>query len=197
MFTGIIESYGVIADIIPNQANIDFWITSPIASELKIDQSVAHDGVCLTVVAVTENTYKVTAIAETLSLTALHAWKRGTHVNLERAMAAGQRLDGHFVQGHTDGMGECIHVADQHGSWQFTFRIPQQQAHLLISKGSVCINGVSLTVVQPTTDSFAVAIIPYTYEHTNFNKITVGTKVNIEYDVIGKYLARYRELNLS
>lgn len=198
MFTGIIESAGTISRIEREEDNVHFTVESNISDELKIDQSLAHDGVCLTVVALTDRTHTVTAIRETLDRTRLGSWKEGDRVNLERAMQAGARLDGHIVQGHVDNVGECLRVEEAGGSWYFTFRYSPSPETLLVDKGSVCINGVSLTVVEPVGDTFKVAIIPYTYEHTNFGALTAGAKVNLEFDIIGKYIARqmaaYRDL---
>lgn len=190
MFTGIIESSGTITNIEREGDNYHFTVASDISDELKIDQSLAHDGVCLTVVALTEKTHTVTAIRETMDRTRLGDWSVGDTVNLERAMQAGARLDGHIVQGHVDTVGECLRVEEAGGSWYFTFRYVLTPEHLLVDKGSVCINGVSLTVVDPVEDTFKVAIIPYTYEHTNFNAFRPGSKVNLEFDIIGKYIAR-------
>ncbi len=190
MFTGIIESAGKITRIEHEADNVHFTVASPISGELKIDQSLAHDGVCLTVVALEDGTHTVTAIRETLERTRLGEWKTGDTVNLERAMQAGARLDGHIVQGHVDTVGECLNVEEAGGSWYFTFRYALSPETLLVDKGSVCINGVSLTVVEPVDDTFKVAIIPYTYEHTNFNALAPGVKVNLEFDIIGKYIAR-------
>jgi len=190
MFTGIIESSGTITNIEREGDNYHFTVASDISDELKIDQSLAHDGVCLTVVALTDKTHTVTAIRETMDRTRLGDWSVGDTVNLERAMQAGARLDGHIVQGHVDTVGECLRVAEAGGSWYFTFRYQLTPEHLLVDKGSVCINGVSLTVVEPVEDTFKVAIIPYTYEHTNFNALRPGSKVNLEFDIIGKYIAR-------
>ena len=191
MFTGIIETLGTVENIVQQGTNYHFTIVSPISAELKIDQSLAHNGVCLTVTACDAHRYMVTAIEETLNRTNLGAWRVGELVNLERAMQVGARLDGHNVQGHVDAVGECVEVRDVDGSWYFRFRFPTEYAHLLIDKGSICINGTSLTVINPTDTEFSVAIIPYTYEHTNFKNIGVGTKINLEFDIIGKYLARF------
>ena len=190
MFTGIIEAPGTITAIDREGDNVHVTVASAISDELKIDQSLAHDGVCLTVVALTETTHTVTAIRETLQRTRLGDWRAGDTVNLERAMQAGARLDGHIVQGHVDGVGECLNVSEAGGSWYFTFSYRPAPEHLLVDKGSVCINGVSLTVVEPTDDTFKVAIIPYTYEHTNFRELRAGSRVNLEFDIIGKYIAR-------
>ena len=188
MFTGIIEAAGTIERIEREGGNIHFTVASPISGELKVDQSLAHDGVCLTVVALGQGTHTVTAIQETLNRTRLGEWTEDGVVNLERAMQAGARLDGHIVQGHVDTVGECLDVSENDGSWYFTFGYGTDD--LLVDKGSVCINGVSLTVVEPTQDTFRVAIIPYTYAHTNFRELRPGDGVNLEFDIIGKYIAR-------
>ncbi len=194
MFTGIIEAIGTIASITPSGTNIDIWVDSPITHELKIDQSVAHNGVCLTVVAIDGNRYKVTAVQETLLKTNLNNWKAGEIVNMERAMKVGDRLDGHFVQGHVDAVATCIEKQTLEGSWLFRFRFPQQFAALVIEKGSVCLNGVSLTAFNVGKDELTVTIIPYTYNHTNFQQIEADTIINIEFDVLGKYLLRKQEV---
>lgn len=194
MFTGIIEAIGTIASITPSGTNIDIWVDSPITHELKIDQSVAHNGVCLTVVAIEGSRYKVTAVQETLLKTNLNNWKSGDIVNLERAMKVGDRLDGHFVQGHVDAVATCIEKQTLEGSWLFRFRFPQQFAALVIEKGSVCLNGVSLTAFNVGKHELTVTIIPYTYNHTNFQQIEAGTVINIEFDVLGKYLLRKQEV---
>lgn len=191
MFTGIIEATGKIEKIKRKGTNIHFTISSPLSNELKIDQSVSHNGVCLTVVKCDAKTHTVTAIEETLLRTDLDEWKEGSFVNLERAMQNNGRLDGHIVQGHVDATGECIGVEEMDGSWYFTFKYTPTSEHLLVDKGSVCISGVSLTVVSPVDDTFKVAIIPYTFEHTHFKNLKAGNKVNLEFDVIGKYIAKY------
>ena len=193
MFTGIIESLGTVKKIEQEGSNVHFSISSPIAPELKIDQSVAHNGVCLTVVAVEGDTYVVTAVQETMQRTNLGNLQMGDLVNLERAMLANARLDGHIVQGHVDGTGTCIGVEEVDGSWYYRFEFDPQNQHLLVDKGSVCINGVSLTVINPDQHSFSVAIIPYTYQHTNFHRLAAGSPVNFEFDIIGKYVARMAE----
>jgi riboflavin synthase len=193
MFTGIIESLGTIKDIAREGTNVHFTITSPISAELKIDQSLAHEGVCLTVTSQNVDNHTVTAIDETLSKTNLGQWKIGHTVNLERAMLAHARLDGHIVQGHVDITGVCIVREDHNGSWLYTFRYERTPQYFVIPKGSICINGVSLTVVNPVDDTFSVAIIPYTFEHTTFQNIHVGDAVNLEFDVIGKYITQYFE----
>ena len=194
MFTGIIEAAGRVEKIEREGTNLHFTISRSISDELKIDQSIAHDGVCLTVVALAPGQHTVTAIEETLLRSRIGQWEVGTIVNLERAMKPNARLDGHMVQGHVDKVGECISIEDRDGSWYFRFRYEPAPEHMLVDKGSVCVNGVSLTVVNPTEEEFSVAIIPYTYEHTNFNQFQVGSKVNLEFDIIGKYIARHMAL---
>ena len=193
MFTGIIESLGKVKAIEKDRSNVHFNIESPISRELKIDQSVSHNGVCLTVVEVGADWHRVTAVAETLSRSNLGHWQPGTLVNLERCLPIGGRLDGHMVQGHVDELVECVSVLETGGSWKYTFRFRPEQGGLLVDKGSVCLNGVSLTVVSPGEDQFSVAIIPYTWEHTNFKTLVVGDLVNIEFDILGKYIARQME----
>lgn len=188
MFTGIIEQLGEVISIEKEQGNIHFTISAPFTAELKIDQSVAHNGVCLTVVSIVENTYVVTAIQETLDKTNLGSWKIGSKVNLERCMLMNGRLDGHIVQGHVDTTAVCTSVEDQEGSWKYTFAYKSDQ--VTVEKGSITINGVSLTVVDSLDHSFSVCIIPYTYEHTNFHQLSVGDEVNLEFDIIGKYVAK-------
>lgn len=194
MFTGIIETRGTIKEIVKDKDNIHISITSGITHELKIDQSVSHDGVCLTVVAIANDTYTVTAIKETLEKTNLKGWAVGGIVNLERAMKLGDRLDGHIVQGHVDQTGVCKSVENANGSWYFTFGYDKAANNITIEKGSITVNGVSLTVVNSKDNEFSVAIIPYTYEHTNFNAIKPGTVINLEFDVVGKYVARLHTL---
>lgn len=188
MFTGIIEQLGVVKSIQKESDNIHFTLEAPFTSELKIDQSVAHNGCCLTVVEISGNEYVVTAIQETLNKTNLGSWLAGTKVNLERCMQMNGRLDGHIVQGHVDTTGACIAIEDQNGSWKYTFRY--ESADLTVEKGSVTVNGTSLTVVDSKTNEFSVCIIPYTYEHTNFHTLEVGATVNLEFDIIGKYVAK-------
>lgn len=190
MFTGIIETVGRVQEIQKDQDNVHITVASSITGELKIDQSVAHNGVCLTVVAIKDNTYTVTAIAETINKTNLSHWKVGDAVNLERAMKLGDRLDGHIVQGHVDQIGTCVAIEEAGGSWQYTFEYDSALNNITIEKGSITVNGVSLTVVNSKTNQFSVAIIPYTYEHTNFNAFQIGTVINLEFDVIGKYVSR-------
>jgi riboflavin synthase len=191
MFTGIIETLGTVTAIESNGTNKSFQIESSITHELKIDQSVAHNGVCLTVVNINGNKYTVTAIDETLKRTNLGLLSVGDKINLERCLPANGRLDGHFVQGHVDLTAICTEVTDEDGSWVFKFEYDKSSDQYTVQKGSVCVNGVSLTVVESETGVFSVAIIPYTYEHTNFNSFKVGSKVNIEFDILGKYMIAY------
>jgi riboflavin synthase len=191
MFTGIIETMGIVEEIRLNGSNKEFTISSAISNELKVDQSLAHNGVCLTVTAIENGKHHVTAIDETLLRSNLGALKMGESINLERAMSGLSRFDGHLVQGHVDTVGIVNSVLDKDGSWIFTFNFPEENKHLLVDKGSVCINGVSLTVINPTHNTFQVAIIPYTYEHTTFNHLNSGDPVNLEFDILGKYIARY------
>lgn len=192
MFTGIIETTGTIKSISKEKNNLHFTINSSFTKQLKVDQSVSHNGVCLTVVEINDNDYVVTAIEETLKKTNLNKLVVGNRVNLERCTKVGDRLDGHIVQGHVDGLAECINVLEKGGSWEFTFSGNQQVEKLTVNKGSISINGVSLTIVETKNNQFSVAIIPYTYKHTNFNEIRIGDKVNIEYDIIGKYVMKGR-----
>lgn len=194
MFTGIIETLGTIQDIRKENDNIHVTVDSAITGELKIDQSVAHNGICLTVVKIENNTYTVTAIKETIEKTNLGDWKTGDIVNLERAMQLGDRLDGHIVQGHVDQTGICKKIEDANGSTYFTFEYDPTLNNITIEKGSITVNGVSLTVVNSKQNEFSVAIIPYTLEHTNFKNFKVGIKINLEFDVVGKYVARLHEL---
>lgn len=188
MFTGIIETLGEIVQLEKNQSNLDLWVKSKITSELKIDQSVAHNGVCLTVVDIDKDIYKVTAIEETLQKTNLNHLKQGDFVNLERAMLMNARLDGHMVQGHVDTTAVCSHVSNQDGSWEFRFQFEDVPEFITVEKGSITVDGVSLTVVDSMEKEFSVAIIPYTYEHTRFQRYQLSDVVNIEFDVIGKYI---------
>ncbi|OQD44301.1 riboflavin synthase [Croceivirga radicis] len=194
MFTGIIETLGTVERLEKEGDNLHITIASKLTPELKIDQSIAHNGVCLTVVSLTDATYTVTAIQETLEKTNIGALKVGQQVNLERAMLLGTRLDGHIVQGHVDQTAECIKIDQKDGSWFFTFTYDSSKNNVTIEKGSITVDGVSLTVVNSKKDQFSVAIIPYTFEHTCFNNYKVGTVVNLEFDVIGKYVARLLEL---
>lgn len=190
MFTGIIEDLGVVEALEQENTNLNLTINSKLASELKIDQSVSHNGVCLTVIDLTASSYTVTAIKETLDKTNLNSLKVGDRVNLERGLKLGDRLDGHMVQGHVDQVGTCINVEAQNGSWTYTFEYNPKLGNITIEKGSVTVNGVSLTVVNSKDNGFSVAIIPYTYENTNFHAFEEGTVVNLEFDVIGKYVSR-------
>jgi len=196
MFTGIIETLGLVRNIKYDKDNLHITVESDFTSALKIDQSVAHNGVCLTVVEIDESCYTVTAIKETLQKTTLGSLKVSNLVNLERAMKLSDRLDGHIVQGHIDQTAVCIAVKETQGSWLYTFKYDSNLHNITIEKGSVTVNGVSLTVVNSNIDTFSVAIIPYTYEHTNFKTFKVNTVVNLEFDVIGKYVARLHALHL-
>ncbi len=187
MFTGIIETVGEIVNLNQEGKNLNLEIKTPLASHLKVDQSVSHNGVCLTVVEVKELSYVVTAIQETLDKTNLKTLTKGSIVNLERAMKLGDRLDGHIVQGHVDVTAICIAVEDANGSWIFTFKYKDTEFST-VEKGSITVNGVSLTVVDSKKQTFSVAIIPYTFENTNFKEIKVGSEVNLEFDIIGKYV---------
>jgi riboflavin synthase len=190
MFTGIIETLGILQEVQKDHDNLHLRVSSSLTSELKIDQSVAHNGVCLTVVSIEQDSYTVTAIRETIDKTNLGSWKVGDSINLERAMRLGDRLDGHIVQGHVDQIGVCVSITEANGSWYYTFEYDPILNNLTIEKGSITVNGVSLTVVNSMKNEFSVAIIPYTYEHTNFHIFEVGTKVNLEFDVIGKYVSK-------
>jgi riboflavin synthase len=190
MFTGIVESLGVIKEIATSGTNKTFWIESPLSSSFKIDQSIAHNGVCLTVEDVQENLHKVTAVEETLSKTELNQWQIGSHINIERSLLPTNRLDGHFVQGHVDTTGICKKIKNRHGSYEFEFEFPKKFAELVIEKGSICVNGISLTAFDAKKHFFTVAIIPYTFEHTNLQFLKEGNSVNLEFDMIGKYILR-------
>jgi riboflavin synthase len=190
MFTGIVEAIGTVAELRSESENLHISIRAPFTGELKIDQSVSHNGACLTVVETNGEVYTVTAIRETLQKTSLGQLREGDRVNLERCMPANGRLDGHIVQGHVDQAGTCIAREEQGGSWLFTFRYDPALKNVTVEKGSVCVNGVSLTVVGSEKGKFSVAIIPYTFEHTNFRDIMPGSAVNLEFDIIGKYVAR-------
>jgi riboflavin synthase len=193
MFTGIIETLGTVEKVEKDRSNVHFSIRSSISEQLKIDQSLSHDGVCLTVVETGQGWHRVTAVDETLRRSNLGDWQPGTGVNLERCLPMGGRLDGHLVQGHVDDVAECTEIADMGGSWRFSFRYRPEHHGLLVDKGSVCLNGVSLTVVSPQNGLFSIAIIPYTWEHTNFKALRVGSKLNVEFDILGKYIARQME----
>ncbi|QEC79155.1 riboflavin synthase [Mucilaginibacter ginsenosidivorax] len=190
MFTGIIETLGKIADLKHDQGNLHITVESAIVHELKIDQSVAHNGVCLTVVAVADGLHVVTAIEETLNKTSLGHLKIGEPVNLERCMQMNARLDGHIVQGHVDQTAVCTAFKELDGSWEYTFEYDAATGNVTVEKGSICVNGISLTVVNSQANSFSVAIIPYTFEHTNLHNVREGSVVNLEFDIIGKYVAR-------
>ena len=190
MFTGIIETLGIVKEIQKIDDNFHITISSSITQELKIDQSIAHNGVCLTVIDIQDNLYTVTAIRETIEKTNLSDWKLGDLINLERAMKLGDRLDGHIVQGHVDQIGICKSIQDANGSWYYTFEYDETLNNITIEKGSITSNGVSLTVVNSMKNEFSVAIIPYTYENTNFKSLKIGAKVNLEFDVVGKYVTK-------
>jgi riboflavin synthase len=190
MFTGIIETIGRVSNLKKDQDNLQITIESEISNELKIDQSVAHNGVCLTVVALGDGTHTVTAISETLNKSNLGKLKEGDLLNLERCMQMNGRLDGHIVQGHVDQTGICTELIEKNGSWEYTISYDASIGNITVEKGSICVNGISLTVVNSRENSFTVAIIPYTYEHTNMKSLKIGDTVNLEFDIIGKYVAR-------
>jgi riboflavin synthase len=190
MFTGIIESTGQVMEISTSGSNKTFWIESPLSSQFEIDQSVSHDGVCLTIEEVIESRHRVTAVEETLTKTNLADLKAGRRVNLERSLLPTSRVDGHFVQGHVDGTGKCKKIKNRDGSFEIDFRYPKKFAALIIDKGSICVNGISLTAFNVKKDSFTVAVIPYTYNHTNLQFLKEGDVINIEFDMIGKYILR-------
>jgi riboflavin synthase len=189
MFTGIIENIALVKEIKKDGDNLIFTFESDLTSELKIDQSISHNGICLTVVDIKDNTYSVVAIKETVLKSSIKNWKVGDKVNLERAMKIGNRLDGHIVQGHVDQVGVCEKISEELGSWYFTFKY-EKSDNITIEKGSIAINGISLTVVDSQTNKFSVAIIPYTYNHTNFKNLNIGDKVNLEFDMVGKYISK-------
>ncbi len=195
MFTGIIETTGIVKEVIANGSNKTFWIQSGISSELNIDQSVSHNGVCLTVEEIKDNMHRLTAIDETLTKTNLNSWQMGDVVNLERCLQMNGRLDGHIVQGHTDATATCKTMVEKDGSWEYSFEIDKKFAGLIIEKGSVALNGISLTIFNVGDNSFTVAVIPYTYQHTNMKQLKVSDIVNIEFDMIGKYVNRMIQLN--
>jgi riboflavin synthase len=188
MFTGIIEATGTVMDSVDEGTNVHFHIQCPFLSELRIDQSVAHNGVCLTVVDIMPSHYRVTAIRETLDRSDLRQWSAGTRVNLERCMTVNGRLDGHLVQGHVDQRAVLQHVENVQGSWNFKFNLGTPHGGLIVNKGSICVNGVSLTVVEAGETGFSVSVIPYTFEHTTFSELRPGAEVNLEFDIIGKYV---------
>jgi len=189
MFTGIIENLAKIDSIKKNKKNLDITLSSSLTSEFKIDQSISHNGICLTVVNINESHYTVTAIEETINKTTISKWRVGDIVNLERAMKIGGRLDGHMIQGHVDQIGQCIHVKTMDGSWEYTIQYEKSE-NITVEKGSIAINGVSLTVIDSRPNQFKVAIIPYTFEHTSFNKLKKNDYVNLEFDILGKYLSK-------
>lgn len=194
MFTGIIECTGKVLTVSKKGTNISFWIHSPVSGELKVDQSVSHDGVCLTIEALQEGMHCVTAIEETLSKTNLNGWETNTEVNIERCMLINGRLDGHIVQGHVDTTAVCIEKKELEGSWAYTFQFPTAFANLVIEKGSVAVNGTSFTCFTIKKDAFTIAVIPYTFDHTNIRHLEKGSIVNIEFDMLGKYVQRRMEL---
>lgn len=194
MFTGIIEAAGEVKEISSIGTNKTFWVQAALLHELKIDQSLAHDGVCLTVEEMNNGLYRVTAVEETLMKTTLSQWKVGSSINLERALRFSDRLDGHFVQGHVDTTGICEKIKDHKGSWEMTFSFPKNFSPLLIEKGSICLNGISLTVFNVKKKTFTVAVIPYTFEHTNLKNLSEGDKVNLEFDLVGKYILKKKRL---
>ena len=194
MFTGIIEQTGILQAIENTGSNLHFWVKSALADALQIDQSLSHNGVCLTVDQLGQGMHRVTAVKETLEKTNLGLWQPGTMINLERCMPLNGRLDGHMVQGHVDCTATCTGITDKNGSWEFDFRFDTSFASLVIEKGSVSLNGISLTIFNIKKDGFTVAIIPYTYEHTNFHTLQKGDKVNLEFDILGKYMSRFVEV---
>ena len=194
MFTGIIETVGKVTDIISKGSNKSFWIESSLSPSFAIDQSVSHDGICLTVEEIKGNQHKVTAIDETLKKTCLESWRQGSLVNIERSLLMNGRLDGHIVLGHVDTTAVCRDIKKKKGSWEYEFEFSKNFAPLIIEKGSICINGISLTAFDVKKKTFKVAIIPYTFEHTNINGVKRGGKINLEFDMIGKYLFRYADL---
>ncbi len=196
MFTGIIEDLGTIKKLVKDGGNLHISVNTSITDELKVDQSMAHNGVCLTVVSIDGNTYTVTAIQETLNKTNFGLLAENDLVNLERAMKLNDRLDGHIVQGHVDQTANCIAISEEDGSWVFTFEYDKNTNNITIEKGSITVNGVSLTVVNSKLNTFSVAIIPYTYNNTTFKNLKIGDKVNLEFDVIGKYVKRLNDLRL-
>ena len=196
MFTGIIENTGLIKEIIATGTNKSFWIASPLAGDLKVDQSLSHNGVCLTVEEINNGMHRVTAIEETILKTNVDTWAEDTVINLERCMQLNSRLDGHIVQGHVDCTAVCTEMKAKDGSWEYSFTFPQEFAALVIEKGSVCVNGISLTAFNVSNNSFTVAIVPYTYNNTNIKNIVLNSVVNIEWDLLGKYILRQSKLSL-
>lgn len=195
MFTGIIETIGVIKNIKQQGSNSSFMVETNFTNELKIDQSIAHNGICLTIEKIENNTHTVTAIQETINKTTIANWAINDLVNIERCLPINGRLDGHFVQGHVDGTAKCMEKKDENGSVVFTFKFDTNFANLVIEKGSICINGISLTCFNVARNTFSVAIIPYTYKHTNMHKLEINSLVNVEFDILGKYINRFKELN--
>jgi riboflavin synthase len=193
MFTGIVETTGIIKQVTVNGSNSTYLIESSVSPELKVDQSLSHNGVCLTVEEIRENTHRVTAIGETIKKTNLGEWKTGDVVNLERCLQMNGRLDGHIVQGHVDATAVCLERKELQGSWEYCFEFPKKFSHLVIEKGSISLNGISLTLFNVKKKQFRVAIIPYTFEHTNMKYVFGGTKVNLEFDIIGKYIERWKK----
>jgi riboflavin synthase len=196
MFTGIIENLAKIISIKKSKSNLDITLSSSLTSEFKIDQSISHNGICLTVISIDGNNYTVTAIEETINKTTINSWKKGDSVNLERAMKLGDRLDGHMIQGHVDQIGTCVDITTKDGSWEYAIQYEKSE-NLTVEKGSIAVNGVSLTVIDSKTNSFKVAIIPYTYEHTNFKTLRKGDLINLEFDILGKYLYKMSKNYLS
>lgn len=194
MFTGIIEATGIVKEVITNGSNRSFWVESPLSTEFKVDQSISHSGVCLTVEEIKDSSHRVTAINETLKKTNLKNWVAGTLVNIERCLAINGRLDGHFVQGHVDTTGKCLKRKEKNGSWEFVIEFPEKFAGLIIEKGSICLDGISLTSFNVKKNRFTVAVIPYTFDHTNIQQTIKGDLVNLEFDLLGKYIARRLEL---
>lgn len=194
MFTGIIEQTGSIQSVDKQGNNRVFWVSSPLSGQLRVDQSISHNGVCLTVEEVSGENYRVTAISETLDKTNLSNWQPGHIVNLERCIKTGDRLDGHFVQGHVDTTAKCTGISEKNGSWEFSFEFEPRFASLIIEKGSIALNGISLTIFNIHQTGFTVAIIPYTYHHTNMHQLRKGDQVNIEFDMIGKYINRMKDI---
>lgn len=190
MFTGIIEQTAIVKEVIASGTNLTFWLESTLSAEFKVDQSISHNGVCLTVEEIRNGTHRVTAIDETLQKTNLSNWTKGDKINLERCLTMNGRLDGHFVQGHVDTTALCTKRKEKNGSWEFEFEFPSAFAPLIIEKGSICVNGISLTAFNVKKKKFTVAVIPFTYHHTNISNVNVGDAVNLEFDLIGKYLLR-------
>jgi len=195
MFTGIIEATGKVINVVTDGSNRSFWVESPLSTEFRVDQSVSHSGVCLTVEEVMGSTHRVTAIKETLKKSNLKNWAVGTFVNLERCLTLNGRVDGHFVQGHVDTKGKCLEKTEKKGSWELVIEFPKKFAELVVEKGSICVNGISLTIFNVKKNRFTVAIIPYTFEHTDVKGIVRGDFVNLEFDLLGKYILRHQQLS--